>query len=380
MDESHFRKMKKEFKAMDSDSFAVTSVAIAKWNLEKNALEYFKEGFPNSYNKGHGDFSDQVRIWLSTFFNARPRKTLLELEFSNEACKSNGPQNQIYQVYQALRNGDSNYRDLLKKLLTNILQIEHTDSLFAVSIFTRWHIQQKGSRCTRKNSTSDFTDDENYLFIGLVPYDVGEDYLWNYNEKEITPNVVEHNHALSAKIYNGFFFPTPINDSVDVNRVQYYSPEGNDNTLAIDFLQCQIPTSKDFEKKAFKEVMETTFENEVPSNLVANIMDDISNKITASQVPPKITKEEFKEEIAKHSDSDTAEKFDETYQNVIGNTPISSDSIANKTIQIVMDGVKIQAKPNRISKTKINGEPVFLIPIQSDVVKINDINSTVTTE
>jgi uncharacterized membrane protein len=141
-------------------------------------------------------------------------------------------------------------------------------------------------------------------------------------------------------------------------------------------------TEEEFEKQmekimpeGFKFKMRIKNGKELPEEVKTEIKE-LREKLKNG----KITKEEFKEEIAKHSDSDTAEKFDETYQNVIGNTPISSDSIANKTIQIVMDGVKIQAKPNRISKTKINGEPVFLIPIQSDVVKINDINSTVTTE
>lgn len=173
----------------------------------------------------------------------------------------------------------------------------------------------------------------------------------------------------------GFLYPS-FNDRIgDLNEVLYRAKKEISGELFGEFFDSSIPANAKQQKDAFNTLMDSL---NISMEEAAGIQEDLSH-LEAENVT--VLEKDDAKKLAERCGIDT-ETFDESYDEIIGDVPLSVSALKDPAVVVATDSatIKIPAEKAGLVVTRmIDGVNYILIPVDGAVL-VNGIPTSVMSE
>ena len=178
--------------------------------------------------------------------------------------------------------------------------------------------------------------------------------------------------------FDGFMFPSWVDNSADVNKVVYYANKANNPNLGFieSVLGCTIESTAKIEKEQFQEIVQEVAGSEIEPEKIAKIYENINYILEKSEEeevsePPKVGLKEV-EKILQVSGVENIQDLDNAFLKVTGSENHEFKAInlipkfKGKSIKIENNSISISLDPQdlkNIKQVRKDGKRYLMIEI-----------------
>ena len=304
-------------------------------------------------------------------------KTLVNMEFTNEAEDENGPERLLYDI----NNEGLQKEDLLDRFYKAIIENYSMDGNYVILLAANaYDVPRKGT----DNLTQFDSSDEVFKYIqcAVCPVTLAKPGLSYDNSSQEFHNR-ERDWVIDKPVL-GLLFPAFTDRSSDIHSILFYTKNSED--LHTDFtdgvLSCKIPLTAGSQKEAFQLVVEQALGENCSFGNVKDIQDallEMPKDPVDGSAPASIGKNEMRSILHDAGIEDSEmEGFDEAFDEVIGKGgDLQASNVVPKTTMEIKTSdviITINAEKSNLVETRIiDGRKYMVIPV-TDTIMINGIS------
>jgi hypothetical protein len=204
--------------------------------------------------------------------------------------------------------------------------------------------------------------------------------VFDYIEKEFKPNNASDPILNLAAPMSGFLFPAFNDNAADVNHILYYAGKVNqpDFSFIHQVLNCEEIMTAEEDKESFEQVIKKVIGDQVDSNLISNVYEEIDKIVTESleNEESEAPKLDFRDigrilEVSGAQNVDTA-KVEHAFKDVIADEKheFKASNLVPKSIKINTKVANLSINPKDLKNVKYimyQGKRCLLLEIDEDV-------------
>lgn len=298
------------------------------------------------------------------------------LAYKNDAENEDGAQNNLYLLYKSQLKDEKMMEKLKDRIIENY---SSEQEYFILFYYATYDVPRKNSNCENDGDSEEVF---HYMLCCICPAKLSKASLfYSMTEQKLQENLPIRTVTNPSF---GFMFPAFNDRSADIHSILTYTKKSTDidTSMYENVLGCAVPTSKETQKESFEQLTNAAFNEECGFNEVRDLQLSLFDYMTSSSemnpLEPVTIDRTAMTSVMEENYAPNVEKFNERYQEILGDSEIQIDNIVPKKAVIKTPDFTITGPMDAlhlVSVKDIDNMKVLIVNPNGGNISINGLST-----